>query len=283
MQNLVYRKSASGESPNMGYDRGGPLQHDGYGRRGGRRGGAQRLLALAFLALGAALLLGLYTGHVVVTARPGSTPAAAAAALGLNATSAAAAAAAPRPEDTLVVYIFSNTDPEYIANLRFFARHGMAAGDGCEYVVVVQEDEGAEVRRGAWRGAPGGMPPGECAGAACRAHAEDSSRCGGVGQAWVYRGLGALPPNGRYLRHPNRCYDWGTIGWVFSSGAADPEGYKFFIFMNSSVRGPFLPPYARVSGGGGGGGGRKRRGWGVGWLGGLAGWEACAALLLVLR
>lgn len=27
---------------------------------------------------------------------------------------------------------------------------------------------------------------------------------------------------------------------------ANPEDYKFFIFMNSSVRGPFIPPYARV-------------------------------------
>ncbi len=27
---------------------------------------------------------------------------------------------------------------------------------------------------------------------------------------------------------------------------ANPDDYKFFIFMNSSVRGPFIPPYARV-------------------------------------
>ncbi len=45
--------------------------------------------------------------------------------------------------DTLVIYIFSNTDPEYIENLRFFAQFGMKEGDGCEYVVVVQEDEKA--------------------------------------------------------------------------------------------------------------------------------------------
>lgn len=27
-----------------------------------------------------------------------------------------------------------------------------------------------------------------------------------------------LPPNAKYLFHKNECYDWGTIGWVFSSG-----------------------------------------------------------------
>jgi hypothetical protein len=30
-----------------------------------------------------------------------------------------------------------------------------------------------------------------------------------------------------------------------SSLQANPEDYHFFIFMNSSVRGPFVPPYAR--------------------------------------
>ena len=58
--------------------------------------------------------------------------------------------------------------------------------------------------------------------------------------------LPLLPPNARYLRHPNRCYDWGTIGWVLTSKQVDTSAYKYFIFMNSSVRGPFIPPYAQV-------------------------------------
>lgn len=105
---------------------------------------------------------------------------------------------------TLLVYVFSNTDPEYINNLRFFVQFGMAPDDGVTYIIVVQEAEG--------------QPTPE---------------------------LPMLPPNGRYVHHNNECYDWGTIGWVFSSGKANPEDYKFFIFMNSSVRGPFVPPYAR--------------------------------------
>ena len=41
--------------------------------------------------------------------------------------------------ETLVLYIHSNTDPEYERNMRFFVQHGMAAGDGCEYVIIVQQ------------------------------------------------------------------------------------------------------------------------------------------------
>lgn len=41
--------------------------------------------------------------------------------------------------ETLVLYTYSNSDPEYERNLRFFVEHGMAEGDGCEYVIIVQE------------------------------------------------------------------------------------------------------------------------------------------------
>lgn len=46
---------------------------------------------------------------------------------------------------TLVLYIFSNTDKEYINNLRYFVRNGMWEGDGCEYIVVVNSDDDAPV------------------------------------------------------------------------------------------------------------------------------------------
>ncbi len=58
--------------------------------------------------------------------------------------------------------------------------------------------------------------------------------------------LPLLPSNVRIVRHSNSCYDWGTFGWVLSSGLVDTAHYKNFIFLNSSVRGPFLPPYAKV-------------------------------------
>ena len=58
--------------------------------------------------------------------------------------------------------------------------------------------------------------------------------------------LPALPRNARYVFHANQCYDWGTFGWAISEGKVDTRKYRSFIFMNSSVRGPFLPVYIPV-------------------------------------
>ena len=55
--------------------------------------------------------------------------------------------------------------------------------------------------------------------------------------------LPALPSNARYVLHANACYDWGTMGWLLSSGRVDASKYKFLLFLNSSTRGPFLPAY----------------------------------------
>ena len=59
--------------------------------------------------------------------------------------------------------------------------------------------------------------------------------------------LPELPPNARYVFHENRCFDWGTIGWAIQEGKVDTAQYRHIIFMNSSVRGPFLPGYYPVS------------------------------------
>lgn len=56
-----------------------------------------------------------------------------------------------------------------------------------------------------------------------------------------------LPRNAQYVFHENKCYDWGTAGWVIAEGKVDSSLYKSIIFINSSVRGPFLPPYFPVS------------------------------------
>jgi len=59
--------------------------------------------------------------------------------------------------------------------------------------------------------------------------------------------LPKLPPHARYVFHENQAYDWGTLGWLLlESGHVDRHRYRYFVFVNSSVRGPFLPPYARV-------------------------------------
>lgn len=41
--------------------------------------------------------------------------------------------------ETLVLYTYSNSDPEYERNLHFFVQYGMAEGDGCDYLMVVQQ------------------------------------------------------------------------------------------------------------------------------------------------
>lgn len=55
--------------------------------------------------------------------------------------------------------------------------------------------------------------------------------------------LPELPSNARYVNHGNTCYDWGTFGWALFNLDINIDKYKYFFFMNSSVRGPFLPPY----------------------------------------
>ena len=56
-----------------------------------------------------------------------------------------------------------------------------------------------------------------------------------------------LPDNAHYVYHANECFDWGTVGWALSTLKLNLDIYSFFIFMNSSVRGPFLPAYWPVS------------------------------------
>lgn len=49
--------------------------------------------------------------------------------------------------DTLMIYVFSDSDPEYRRNLEFFVEFGMGEGDGCEYVIVVQQVRRSPQRR----------------------------------------------------------------------------------------------------------------------------------------
>lgn len=58
--------------------------------------------------------------------------------------------------------------------------------------------------------------------------------------------LPELPSNAMYLQHANECYDWGTFGWALSNQTISADDYKYFIFLNSSVRGPILPSYLKV-------------------------------------
>lgn len=99
---------------------------------------------------------------------------------------------------SLVLYSFSDTDPEYRDNLRHFVKHGVLPGN--DYIFVLN---------------------------------------GPTAFA-----LPELPKNARYLRHDNVCYDWGSYGWALNR-IGGWTGYRRYFFVNSSVRGPFVPAYSR--------------------------------------
>jgi hypothetical protein len=97
---------------------------------GGGRGAALRWLLLLPVAVACLWLLWSASGMV---RRSGL--AALPASILLGATGGQNAA-----PDTLVVYIYSNTDEQYETNLRYFLRHGVSPpGVGVDYVVVLQE------------------------------------------------------------------------------------------------------------------------------------------------
>lgn len=104
---------------------------------------------------------------------------------------------------TLVIYVYSGTDPEYEENLRFFLREGVKEGDGVTYIIALQHGTGL--------------------------HDLDPTP--------------VLPPNARFVNHPNHCFDIGTVAWVLENHVPDPRAFNYFIWLNSSVRGPFLPAY----------------------------------------
>ena len=43
------------------------------------------------------------------------------------------------PPETLIIYTYSKSDLQYERNLNFFVEHGMWEGDGCQYIIVVQQ------------------------------------------------------------------------------------------------------------------------------------------------
>lgn len=51
----------------------------------------------------------------------------------------------------------------------------------------------------------------------------------------------------KYLLHENECFDWGAFGWAIRNGFVRVTKYTHFVFVNSSVRGPFVPTYMHES------------------------------------
>ena len=57
------------------------------------------------------------------------------------------------------------------------------------------------------------------------------------------RALAHRHTNVRVFQRPNSCYDGGSIGEVLRAHPDLSHAYAFFVFINSSVRGPFFPRY----------------------------------------
>ncbi len=124
-----------------------------------------------------------------------------------NATTSTILATLPQvkgKERILVLYVWANIDVQVLGNLEFFVRHGVSASRPIDYYFILQKVNNTPV---------------------------DESR------------LPRLPSNAHYLQHENECYDIGTFGWFFSQNIVNTTLYKYFIFMNSSIRGPFFVPY----------------------------------------
>ena len=107
--------------------------------------------------------------------------------------------------DTLVLYAYYEC-PVHADNLRFFLRHGVFSDNGCDHVLIVNGDECS-------------VPlPGD----------GDAS-----GSARV-----------RVMRRPNTGYDFGAWAHALRElGDAALARYRHYVFLNGSVRGPFLPSY----------------------------------------
>ncbi|CAF4357980.1 unnamed protein product, partial [Rotaria magnacalcarata] len=124
--------------------------------------------------------------------------------------------------DVLLVYVYADTHPYAHGNLEYFIRTAVRENDGVNYFIIIQE---------------------------LNNKSRDDKR------------FPLLPLNARYVYHENKCFDLGTVGWFLRSGFVTTltnnivshdklkktelkiSSYKYFIFMNSSIRGPFFPPY----------------------------------------
>ncbi|CAF0898430.1 unnamed protein product [Adineta steineri] len=112
-----------------------------------------------------------------------------------------------KPEDTgrvLIIYVWADTDIQSLGNLQFFIRYGVHESQRADYYFILQEVNKQPVN---------------------------------------ISSLPKLPPNAHYIEHVNECFDFGTFGWFLSKKSVNLKTYKYFIFMNASIRGPFLVAY----------------------------------------
>jgi hypothetical protein len=121
-----------------------------------------------------------------------------------------------------LVYVYSKTHSKAHGNLKYFIENAVQENDGVDYYFILQNVDNKIVNESE---------------------------------------LPLLPKtNAHYIQHENVCYDFGTFGWFLNTyTVGNPwinqtniddkqkkiniTQYKYFIMINSSVRGPFFPPY----------------------------------------
>lgn len=124
--------------------------------------------------------------------------------------------------EVLLIYVWANTHSHAYGNLKYFIDNAVRENDGVDYYFILQRVDNKTINEST-------MP--------------------------------VLPSNGQYLQHDNECFDFGTVGWFFNRFTyGNPwinqsiigengmkkfnlQAYRYFILLNSSIRGPFFPPY----------------------------------------
>ena len=118
---------------------------------------------------------------------------------------------------TLFIIVHSTHDSTYPDNLAYFIRKAVRCWHDADYRFIIQRDNATLLNatdlNAEWRLS---LPP--------------------------------LPPNARYVLHENECMDIGSIGWFLHLPPSHPDyldtgRYRYFFFLNTSSRGPILPPY----------------------------------------
>jgi len=113
------------------------------------------------------------------------------------------------PKKTLCIFAYYEKDEICRKNLEFFVRHAILHHHGhnttnttttMDYIIVVNDDKGT----------------------------------------FSKSNIEVLPNNVRWMTRPNKGYDFGAYTFVLNHDEVDISPYTHFIFINSSVRGPFL-------------------------------------------
>lgn len=122
--------------------------------------------------------------------------------------------------EVLLLYVFANTHSHALENLKYFVENTVRQGDGVDYYFIVQKIENKILTEN-------DLP---------KLNSTDA----------------------HYIDHKNECFDFGTFGWFIneftygnpwtkdkpsSKKTIHLKKYKYFLFLNSSIRGPFFTPY----------------------------------------